>query len=306
MVKITIFGAGKVGSTVAQLAAYKSFGDIVLFNRTLEKAQGLVLDLLESSPIENFDSKIVATNDYKDTKNSDVIIISAGLPRKEGMSREELLNENAQIMKTITEESVKYSKKAFYIVVTNPLDAMAYVAYKFGKLKREKVVGMAGTLDASRFNYFIASELKVPIKQVKSLVIGTHGDAMLPIISKTTINGKPLTKFLSSNKINKLIERTRNAGAEIISYLKDSAFYAPASAVLQLAESVLLNKKETLPCSTYLKGEYGIKDTFLGVPVILGKNGIEKIVELKLNQEEKQSLIKSANSVKELIQQLKL
>jgi len=306
MSKITVFGAGKVGSTLTQLLSYKNLGNIILFNRTLEKAQGIVLDLLESCSIENFDGRITATNDFKDTKNSDVIIITAGLPRKKGMSREELLNQNAQIVKTITEESVRHSKNAFYIIVTNPLDAMAYVAYKFGKLKREKVAGMAGTLDTSRFNYFISNELKVPVSQVKSLVLGTHGDTMVPIISQTTVGGKPLEKLLSSDKIDEIVERTRNAGAEIIKYLKDSAFYAPASAVVQLVESLLQDKHEMLPCSVYLKGEYGIKDVFLGVPAILGKKGIEKIVELKLDKNEKYELDKSADTVKAALMQLEL
>jgi len=306
MNKITVFGAGKVGSAVVQLSAYKNLGDIVLFNRTLEKAQGLALDILESSSIEDFDGQIVATSDYKDTKDSDVIVITAGLPRKEGMAREQLLNENAQIVKSIAEESAKHSKNAFYIVVTNPLDAMAYVAYKFGKLKREEIVGMAGTLDTSRFNYFIAEELKVPARQVKSLVLGTHGDTMVPIISQTTVNGKPLARILSQDKINKLVERTRNAGAEIISYLKDSAFYAPASAVVQLVESVLQDRHETLPCSVYLKGEYGIEDTFLGAPAVLGRKGVEKILEIGIAPEEQAGLDKSAIAVKATITQLKL
>lgn len=306
MSKISILGAGKVGSTVIQLAAYKNLADIVLFNRTLEKAEGLVLDLLESATIEHIKIKIKATNDYSDTKDSDIVIITAGVPRKEGMTREKMLNINAEIVKTMTSESVKYSKNAFYIVVTNPLDAMAYFAYKTGNLKREKIIGMAGNLDTSRFAYFISKELNVPVESVNALVLGSHGDLMVPIISQTTVNGKALNKILSLDKINELVEKTRNAGAEIITLLGESAFFDPASAVIQITESVLHDRKETIPCSTYLQGEYGIKDTFIGVPVVIGKNGIEKIVEIKLTDKEKQDLTKSANAVKELIKQLKL
>ena len=303
MTKITIFGAGKVGSTVMQLAAYKNLGDIVIFNRTLDKAKGLALDLAESAPVEGFDGTVTATNMYGDTDNSDVVIITAGIPRKEGMSREELLNTNAAIVKDIVEQSVQHSRRAFYIVVTNPLDAMAYVAYKTGNLKRTKIVGMAGTLDSSRFAYFISRELDVSPSKVKALVLGSHGDTMVPAVSCTTVNGKPLSKLLSPEKIAALAERTRNAGAEIISLAKDSAFYSTASSVIQLVEPRGTGKKKKHPRPIYLDGEYAINGAFVGVPAMLGRNGVEKIVQAPLNWDEQKDLKKCGEAVKELMKQ---
>ncbi len=299
--KITIVGAGKVGATVAQSLAYKNFADIVLVNRTVEKAQGIALDLMQSAPVEGFDVKVTGTGDYRETKNSDVVVITAGLPRKEGMSRDELVAANTDIVKGITKELAKYSPKAVMIVVTNPLDVMTYVAWKVSGFKTNKVVGMAGILDTSRFRYFLSEELKVSPKDVSTVVLGGHGDFMLPLINHTFVKGKPIPKLLSNEKIDKIVKRTVDAGAEIIKREGDSAYYTPASSVVQMVECFLNNEKKTLPCSAYLNGEYGIKGVFIGVPVKLGKNGAEKIIELDLTSEEKEHLQNSANKIKEMI-----
>lgn len=305
--KISIFGAGRVGSTACQLAAYKELGDIVLWNRTAEKAKGLALDLLESAPLEGFDVNILGTGDFKDTKNSDVVVVTAGTQREEGMSREDLLLKNSEIVKSIIKEAVRHSRNAVYVIVTNPLDAMVYLAMKVGKISKKKIVGMAGILDASRFASFVASELKVSVKDVNALVLGGHGDFMVPLPAHTDVNGIPLTNLLPQQKIAELVEHTRKAGAEIIGLEKESsAFYAPASSLVTMVESVVKDEKRILPCAAYLDGEFGLKDIFVGVPVKLGADGLEEIIELELTTEEKMQLMVSAEKIKQLINQLKL
>jgi len=241
--KISIFGAGRVGTTTCQIVAYKELGDIVLWNRTKDKAEGLALDLSESAPIEGFDVNISGTDEFKDTENSDVIVITAGAQRKEGMSRDDLLAKNSQIVKIIVKKSIKYSPNAIYIIVTNPLDVNAYVAMKAGKIPRERVIGMAGILDSSRFATFIAKELKVSVKDVNTQVLGSHGDSMVPLPGYTDVNAVPLTELLTKKKIEKIIKHTRNAGAEIINLEESSAYYAPASAIVSMIQSILKDEK---------------------------------------------------------------
>ena len=300
--KISIIGAGRVGSTAAQLCAYKELADIVLVNRTPEIAQGLALDLEESAPIEEFDVSITGTGDYADIKGSEIVCITAGAQRKEGMSRDELLNVNAEIVKSASEQVKKYAPNCKLIVVTNPLDAMVYVAKKVTKFPRERVMGMAGILDSTRFRTFIAMELGVSIEDASALVLGGHGDFMVPLPDHSSVAGIPITELLPENKIKKLIERTRKGGAEIIALEKESsAYFAPASSLVQMIEAILKDKKMILPCAAYLQGEYGIKGIFMGVPVTLGSNGVEKILELSLTKEEKQQLMQSAKAIKDLV-----
>jgi len=294
--KISIFGAGRVGTTTCQLTAYKELGDIVLWNRSEKKAQGLALDLSESAPIEGFDVNILGTDDFKDTKNSDVIVITAGAQRKEGMSRDDLLAKNSQIVKLIVKKSIKYSPKAIYIIVTNPLDVNAYVAMKAGKIPRERVIGMAGILDSSRFATFIAKELKVSVKDVNTQVLGSHGDSMVPLPGYTDVNAE----------IKKIITHTINAGAEIISLEESSAYYAPASAIVSMIQSILKDERRIFSCATYLNGEYGLRGIFLGVPIKLGAKGVEKIIELDLDKKESKMLQESAKKVKNMIKKLKV
>lgn len=300
--KISIFGAGSVGSTAALMAVKKEIADVILWNRTPGKAKGLALDIKEASPLEGYDADIKGTGNYSDTKDSDILIITAGAQRKEGMSRGELLNINAGIVKKITENAVKHSPNAIIIIVTNPLDAMAYLAKKTSKFPRNHIMGMAGVLDSSRFRSFISMELNVSVEDIQTLVLGGHGDSMVPLPRHSSVSGIPLTELLPKNKIKKLVERTRNAGAEIISLEKDSsAYYSPASSITQMVESILKDKKRIFPASAYLQGEYGVKGIFMGVPVVLGKKGIEKIIEIKLNSEEKSAFKKSVGAVKKLV-----
>ncbi|MBI4020040.1 MAG: malate dehydrogenase [Candidatus Aenigmarchaeota archaeon] len=300
--KITIVGAGKVGSTVAQILAYKGLGDIVIVNRTAGKAQGIAMDLMQSSPVvEGFDAAVMGAGDYAETKESDVAIITAGLPRKEGMSRDQLLAANAGAVRDIAAQLARHSPGAAMVVVTNPLDVMVHVAWKASGFKASKVIGMAGVLDTARFRHFIAKELGVSPRLVSGMVLGGHGDLMLPLVDYAKVKGKPLTGLMPKEKIGRIVRRTVNAGAEIISLEGDSAYYAPASSVVQMVESILLDKKMILPCSAYLNGQYGIKGVFLGVPVRLGKNGVEKIIELKLTKEELTRLQDSARSVTEMV-----
>jgi malate dehydrogenase len=265
----------------------------------------LALDLQESGPIEGFDVEIIGTNDFEDTRNSDVVAITAGDQRKPGQSREELLLVNADIVKNLAQQLAQYSPRAVMIVVTNPLDTMAYLAYKVSKFAKNKVVGMAGILDSSRFRIFIAEKLKVSIEDVSAPVLGGHGDFMVPLPNHTSVNGIPLTQLLPKEEIDKIVERTRNAGAEIISLGGSSAFYAPASSLVQMIEAVIKDKKRILPCAAYLEGEYGLFDVFIGVPVKLGSNGIEDVIELELTKEEMEKLKKSAEKIKESIEVLK-
>ena len=308
MKKITVIGAGNVGATTAQRLAEKELAEEVILLDVVEGIpQGKALDMLESGPVEPFDTYLKGTNDYSDTKNSDIIIITAGLARKPGMSRDDLLIANADIVKSVTEKSVEHSPQAIIIAVSNPLDVMTYVAFKVSGFERHRVIGMAGILDTARFRTFIANELEVSVKDVDAMVLGGHGDSMVPLVRYTTIGGIPLTEFLSKDKIEKLVDRTRKGGIEIVNYLKTgSAYYAPSSAAVEMVESIVKNKKRILPCSAFLTGEYDLHNVFCGVPVRLGKEGILNIVKLNLLPEELNALKKSAADVLENIKKLKI
>ena len=304
--KITLIGAGQIGGTLAHLIAIKDLADVVLFDVAEGLAKGKALDISQSSPINGFGKKLIGTSDYEDTKDSDVIIITAGVPRKPGMTRDDLLGINLKIIKQVAEGIKKTSPNAFVICITNPLDIIVMALQKYSGFPKNKVVGMAGILDTSRFVYFLSQELNISPKKIKSLVLGGHGDSMVAMIDHTKVDGKPLNEFIKSGKIKSekmksIIERTKKGGAEIVKYLeKGSAFYAPASSGIEMAESFLKDLKKELPCAAYLNGEYGIKDLYAGVPVILGKNGVEKVIELPLNSEEKKNFNNSIQAVKEL------
>jgi malate dehydrogenase len=300
--KVTIVGSGNVGATAAHWIASKELADVVLIDIIDGVPQGKGLDLLEAMPIEKRDSHILGTQDYKDTANSDIVVITAGVPRKPGMSRDDLLNINHNIMKTVVGEAVKYSPNCILIVVSNPLDAMAQAAFKMSGFPRERVIGMAGVLDSARFRTFIAQELNVSVENVTAFVLGGHGDTMVPLARYSTVAGIPITELLDATTVEKLIQRTRDGGAEIVKYLKTgSAYYAPSAAVTEMVEAILKDKKKILPCAAYLEGEYGMRGLFVGVPVKLGAKGIEQIVEIKLTPQEKSELDRSAASVKELV-----
>lgn len=303
--KITIIGSGNVGATAALWVALKELGDLVLFNRTKGLAKGKALDLKEASPLEGFDLAIVGTDEYEDTRDSDVVVVTAGFPRQPGMSREELLNRNASIVWDICAQVAKFSPNSVLIVVTNPVDAMVHVAFKASGFPKNRVMGMAGILDSSRFRTFIALELGVSVEDTSALVLGGHGDFMVPLPRHASVSGIPITDLLSEDRIHALIERTRHGGAEILSLQKvSSAFYAPAAAVEQMVEAIVRDKKRVLPCVAYLQGEYGLDGIFMGVPVLLGGAGVERVLELKLNQAELDALWKSAEAVRKLIAQL--
>jgi malate dehydrogenase len=302
---VSIIGAGKVGSTAAQLLAYKGFCDIVLVNRTAEVAEGIALDIKESSAIEEFDVDIVGTGDYSEISGSDVVAITAGQQRKEGMSRDDLLMVNAGIVAAAAEQVREHAPGSKLIVVTNPLDEMVYLASKKTGFQKQRIMGMAGVLDSCRFRNFIAAELKVSASDVSVLVLGSHGDLMLPLPRYASVGGIPLEQLMSADRIASIVERTRNAGAEIIALEKNSsAFYAPASSLVLMIESMVKNKRMTLPCSAYLNGEYGIEGIFIGVPVVLGSNGIERVVELELNASEREAFQASAKKIKASVSQL--
>lgn len=303
--KITVVGAGFVGSTCAHWAAAKELGDVVLVDINDGVAKGKALDLYEASPVEGFDSRVIGTADYKDTKDSDVVIITAGIPRKPGMSRDDLLATNAKIMKEVCQGVKQYSPQAFVIVVSNPLDAMAYVAKQELGFPRNRVMGMAGVLDTARYRTFLSEALNVSVKDITALVLGGHGDTMVPLPRYTMIGGIPLTEMMPQDQIDKIVDRTRNGGAEIVGLLKTgSAYYAPAASAVQMAESILKDQKRVLPCAALLEGEYGVQGLFVGVPCILGANGVEKVVELKLNDSEKKMLDHSIKAVKDLVEAL--
>jgi malate dehydrogenase len=306
--KITVVGAGNVGATVAQRIAEKELAnEVVLVDIVEGVPQGKGLDMYESAPVEGFDTKVTGTNGYDATANSDIVVITAGLPRKPGMSRDDLLNTNAGIIKSVTEQIAAKSPKAILIVVSNPLDVMVYVALKVSGFDRKRVIGMAGVLDTARFRAFIAMELNVSVENVSAFVLGGHGDSMVPLPRYTSVAGIPLTDLLPADKIEALVNRARNGGIEIVNFLKTgSAFYAPSSAAVQMVESIVKDKKRILPCAVYLQGEYGLKDTVVGVPVKLGKNGIEHIMEIPLKAEEAEALKKSADDVKVNIDKVKL
>ena len=300
--KVSIVGAGNVGATAAHWIASKELADVVLIDIAEGIPQGKGLDLLESMPIEKRDSYIKGTNDYADTANSDIVVITAGIPRKPGMSRDDLLNTNYKIMQDVVEKVIANSPNCILIVVSNPLDAMAQAAYKLSKFNRERVIGMAGVLDSARFRTFIAEELKVSVENVTAFVLGGHGDTMVPLACYSTVAGIPLTELMDKATLDRLIQRTRDGGAEIVKYLKTgSAYYAPSAATAEMVEAILKDKKKILPCAAYLKGEYGINGLFVGVPCKLGERGLEKIIEIKLTNEEQVALQKSADAVKELV-----
>jgi malate dehydrogenase len=299
--KVTVIGAGNVGATAAQRLAEKELCDVVLVDIVEGIPQGKALDLTEAAPIEKHDAHLTGTNGYDDTARSDIVIITAGIPRKPGMSRDDLISTNAGIVKSVTQEIASRSPDAVLIVVSNPLDAMCHVTYETSGFPKNRVMGMAGVLDSARFRAFISMELNVSVENIHAFVLGGHGDTMVPLPRFSTVAGIPITELMSKDKINALVERTRNGGAEIVGLLKTgSAYYAPASAAVEMAESILKDKKKILPCAAYLEGEYGINDLFIGVPVKLGATGIEEIVEITLQDDEKAALQNSANAVAEL------
>ena len=304
--KVTVIGAGNVGATAAQRLAEKELCDVVLIDIIEGVPQGKSLDLAEAAPIEKHDAHLTGANSYEASANSDIVIITAGIPRKPGMSRDDLLATNRNIIKNVTKEAAKHSPESILIIVSNPLDAMCHVAMEESGFPKGRVIGMAGVLDSARFRAFIAAELNVSVENIHALVLGGHGDTMVPLPRFSTVAGIPITELISSARIEALANRTRNGGAEIVSLLKTgSAYYAPASAAVEMAESILKDKKKILPCAAYLEGEYGISGLFVGVPVKLGKNGVEQIISLKLTVEEKQALAKSAAAVKELVEAMK-
>ena len=299
--KISLIGGGQIGGTLAHLITIKELADVVLFDIDEGLAKGKALDIAQSTSVNGSNVNIIGANKYEDTKNSDVIIITAGIPRKPGMSRDDLLETNLKIIKQVGDGIKKTSPNAFVICITNPLDVIVMALQKYSGLPKNKVIGMAGILDSSRFKYFLSQELKVPVRSIESLVLGGHGDTMVPMPNYTKINGKPLYQLIQKEKLDKIIDRTRKGGAEIGKLLqKASAFYAPATSGVEMAESYIKNLKKTLPCAAFLNGEYGFKDLYAGVPVVIGKNGVEKIVELKLNSEEKKNFDISIKAVEEL------
>ena len=305
--KITVIGAGHVGEVTAFKIAEQELGDVVLLDVIEDMPIGKGLDMREGGPVGKYDSAVVGTNSYEDTANSDIVVITAGKPRTPGMSRDELLDANVQIVKPITEEVIKHSPNAILLIVTNPLDAMAYLAYKVSGFPKNRVFGMAGILDTTRFRAFISMELNVSVENIQALVLGGHGDTMVPIARYTTVSGIPLTHFLPQDKIEAIVERTRKGGGEIVKYLKTgSAYYAPSLAVTEMVESIVKDKKKILPCAAYLEGEYGIKDLYFGVPIKLGANGVEEIIEIDLTDEEKEMLKNSEAAVRTVINLLKL
>lgn len=304
--KVTVVGAGNVGATAAQRLAEKQLCDVVLVDIVEGVPQGKALDLSEAAPIEKHDSHLTGANSYEETAGSDIVIITAGIPRKPGMSRDDLISTNAGIVKAVTKEVATRSPEAILIIVSNPLDAMCHVAFDASGFPRERVIGMAGVLDSARFRAFISMELNVSVENIHAFVLGGHGDTMVPLPRFSTVAGIPITELMAQDRIDALVERTRNGGAEIVALLKTgSAYYAPASAAVEMAESILKDKKKILPCAAYLQGEYGQQDLFIGVPVKLGAKGIEDIIEITLTDEEKQALQKSADAVQELKDLLK-
>lgn len=306
--KITVIGGGNVGASAAQRIVDKELANEVVLVDIIEGLpQGKGLDMYESGPIEGTDTRITGTNSYDETAGSQVVVITAGIPRKPGMTREQLQDTNAGIVKTVTELVVAKSPQAILIIVSNPLDVMTYVAWKVSGFERHRVIGMAGILDTARYRTFIAMELGVSIEDIQALVLGGHGDSMVPLVRYTTIAGVPITEFLDKPTIDRLVKRTRDGGIEIVNFLKTgSAYYAPSAAAVEIVEAIVKDKKRVLPCSAWLQGEYGLRDTFIGVPMKLGKKGIEQIIEVPLTAEEKAALTKSADEVKANIGKLKL
>jgi malate dehydrogenase len=303
--KVTVVGAGNIGGTTALHLAMRNFADVVLVDIVEGLPQGKALDILESGPIIRFDSNLVGTNSYQETEGSDVVVITSGKPRQPGMSREDLLNENQGIVQSVTEQLVEHSPNCVIVVVANPLDAMCHVALETSGFPRERVVGMAGILDTARYRTFIAQELGVSVRDVFALVLGGHGDNMVPLPSMATVNGVSITELLSQDRVDAIVQRTRQGGGEIVELLgSGSAFYAPAAAIVEMVDAILLDQKRILPCATYLQGEYGINDLFVGVPIKLGAGGIEEIIQLDLTDEELADLESSANDVRNMVEVL--
>ena len=299
--KISLIGAGQIGGTLAHLISIKELADVVLFDVAEGVAKGKALDISQSNAVDGFNVNLVGTNNYNDTKNSDVVIITAGIPRKPGMTRDDLLGTNLKIIKQVAKGIKESSPNAFVICITNPLDVIVMALQKYSGLPTSKVVGMAGVLDSSRFKYFLSQELNVPTKNIETLVLGGHGDTMVPLPNHTKINGQPLNKVIKKDKLDFIIERTRKGGAEIVKFLeKGSAYYAPAASGVEMAESYIKNLKKTLPCAAFLNGQYGIKNLYAGVPVVIGEKGVEKIVEINLEPKEKENFKVSAKTVQEL------
>ena len=304
--KITLIGAGQIGGTLAHIIALKELGDVVLFDVAEGLAKGKALDIAQSSPVNHFNIDLVGTDNYEDTKNSDVIIITAGVPRKPGMTRDDLLGINLKIIKQVAEGIKNTSPNAFVICITNPLDVIVMALQKYSGFPKNKIVGMAGILDSSRFIYFLSQELNIPVQKIKSFVLGGHGDSMVAMLGSTEVDGKNIMelvkeKKITKEKLNQIVDRTKKGGAEIVKYLeKGSAFYAPAASGVEMAESYLKDLKKQLPCAAFLDGQYGVKNIYAGVPVIIGSNGVEKIIELNLNEEEKKNFENSIKSVKDL------
>ncbi|MGZ5476348.1 MAG: malate dehydrogenase [Thermoanaerobaculia bacterium] len=303
--KVTVVGSGNVGATVAQGIALKELADVVLVDIVEGVPQGKSLDLMETAPVERTDSILRGTNNYDGTENSDVVVITAGLPRKPGMSRDDLLWKNEEIVSQVTREVVKRSPNSILIVVSNPLDAMCEVARRVSKFPRERILGMAGILDSARMRAFIAMELNVSVENTHAFVLGGHGDTMVPLPRYSTVAGIPITELLTKERIDAIVDRTRNGGAEIVNLLKTSAWYAPGASTVEMVDAILKDKRKILPCAAYLQGEYGYNGLFVGVPVKLGARGMEQIIQIKLTSEEKAALDKSAASVKELVDKLK-
>jgi malate dehydrogenase len=304
--KVTVVGGGNVGASCAMNLAFKELADVVLIDVVEGVPQGKGLDMLQSGPIEGYDVTITGANDYEATANSDVVVITAGLARKPGMSRDDLLFANYDVVKSVTEKVAQHSPNAILVLVTNPLDAMCWTAHQVSKFPKHRVIGMAGVLDTARFRTFIAAELNVSVENVTAVVLGGHGDTMVPIVRLSSVSGIPLTELMDQATLDRLVDRTRNGGAEIVKYLKTgSAYYAPSAAAVEMVESIIKDKKKVLPCAALLEGEYGVHGLFVGVPVKLGSKGIEKIYEIKLTDEEKAMLAKSAAAVEELVGVLK-
>ncbi len=304
--KVTVVGGGNVGATVAQNIALKELADVVVVDIIEGVPQGKSLDLMETAPVEGSDSILTGSNGYDGTENSDIVVITAGLPRKPGMSRDDLLWKNEEIVAGVTREVVKRSPNSILVVVSNPLDAMCEVARRVSRFPRERVIGMAGVLDSARMRAFIAMELNVSVENTHAFVLGGHGDTMVPLPRYSTVAGIPITELIAKERIDAIVERTRNGGAEIVNLLKTSAWYAPAASTVEMVEAILKDKRKILPCAAFLQGEYGIRGLYVGVPVKLGRNGMQQIIEIKLSSEERAALDKSAAAVKELVDKLKI
>lgn len=301
--KITVIGAGFVGSTLVQRLAERDYADVVMFDIIPNMPQGKALDLLQAGPVLGYDSLVVGTNEYADTANSDIVVITSGFPRKPGMTRDDLVKKNQEIVTQVTREVIRHSPDCIIIMVTNPLDAMAQLAYHVSGFPRNRVIGMAGVLDTARFRTFIAQELNVSVRDVQAYVLGGHGDTMVPLSRMCTVAGVPISQLIPAERIEQIVQRTRDGGAEIVKLLgTGSAYFAPSASILQMVDSILLDKKMIMPCAVYLQGEYGIDGLFVGVPAKLGAQGLEQIVEIELTEDERALLQKSANAVKELVE----